>query len=192
MRKTKNFLREYGRDVFWHWDAKVGYATTAIAAVILAASPVARLRLNDVGASGVTVDALGLTFALTSMSLLSAIVDPRMVEVLDGLEKRHRRRAVGLHGLLTAFRSVAAIGACGVVLWMLARALSVRELSGNGWESAQVVIGALAAGATTWLLAALVSLVRTVAVLVSGKAALIRSTQAQDKEIRPAADSGSD
>lgn len=168
------FLREYGRVVFWHWDAKVGFLTVGATAGLLTASPVARSRLDDLAASGITVSALGLTFALTSMSLLSAIVDPRMVEVLDGLERRAKSRTHGLHGLLTAFKSVAVLGALGVALWLAVRGVAVPVLRGDGWQAVRVVLGAAACGTTAWLLGALVGLVHTVSVLIAGKAQLIR------------------
>lgn len=189
MDKEPSFFRDYGRQVFWHWDAKLGYLVGLGSVVVLSSSTVARSRLNDLSASGVTVAALGLTFALTSMSLLSAIVDERMVQVLDGLERRQASRTYGLHGLLTAFRSVAVIGGLGVAFWLAVRAVSVDTLRGNGWDAAQVAAGSLAMMSTAWLLGALVGLVNTVAVLISGKAELIRQHDLQE---RPGERSGSE
>ena len=171
---VRTFLKDYGRQVFWQWDSKVGYLVMVGCVGTLSASTVARSRLNDLAVSGITVAALGLTFALTSMSLLSAIVDKRMVQVLDGLEERHGNRSYGLDGLLTAFRAVAVIGGAAVALWFAVRAVAVDELQGNGWDAPQVVLGGLAAGATAWLLGGLVGLVHTVSVLIGGKAELIR------------------
>lgn len=176
MTTLRTFFRDYGRVVFWHWDARLGYVTVVASMILLIVSSVARSRLDALATSGVTVAALGLTFALTSLSLLSAVIEP-LVEVLDGLERRHGNRKYGLHGLTTAFRSVSVLGAVAVALWLLVRAVAVPELRGNGWDAAQVVLGGLAAGSTAWLLGALVGLVQTVSVLVSGKAELIRQRE---------------
>ncbi|HSH79345.1 MAG TPA: hypothetical protein VLA19_12535 [Herpetosiphonaceae bacterium] len=175
--EMRRFLADYARQVFWHWDAKLGYVVTMGTVGALSASTVARSRLDDLASSGVTVAALGLTFSLTSMSLISAIVDKRMVEVLDGLERKHGSRAFGLHGLLTAFRSVAVIGGTAVALWLVVRAVAVDDLRGNAWDASQVVLGGLATGATVWLLGGLVGLVHTVSVLIGGKAELIRQNE---------------
>jgi hypothetical protein len=84
---NKTFMGGYARQILWSWDARLAYAGTAAGLSLLGASPPARANLDAVASSGVAVSALGLTFVLASMSLLSGLLDADVIEVLDGLEK---------------------------------------------------------------------------------------------------------
>jgi hypothetical protein len=168
-----SFWTDYGRAIFWHSDSKAGYCVAAIAFVLLGVSEVARSRLGDLASSGVSVSALGLTFVLASISLLSGLLDPTAVRTMDRLEQKHGR-AYGLHGLVTAFKSSAIVGASGVISWLAVRAVAVPKLDGGGWEWLKVVLGGTSTGLTIWLVIGLVQLIGIVSTLVSGKAAFIR------------------
>ena len=176
-----SFWRDYRREVFGNSDAVLGYISVVGAFCLLTVSTVARARLDSVATSAVAVCALGLTFVLTSFSLLSAILDKNVVQVLDQIEQRKGNRRYGLHGLVTAFRSAAVIAAAGIILWLGVRGVTDDRLKGNGWDSAQVVLGALAVGLTVWLVVGIVQLIGIIATLLFGKAELLRQQERRDR-----------
>lgn len=182
---ARTFWRDYRGEIFAHSDAILGYVTAIAALCLLTASPVARSRLDDLGSSAIAVCALGLTFVLTSLSLLSAILDTNVVQVLDSIEKRSGHRKYGLHGLVTAFRATAVIAAAGIIAWLAVRGISDSRLNGNGWETAKVLLGSLAIGLTVWLASAIVLLIGTIAQLLFGKAELLRQQDRRERKTQP-------
>lgn len=180
--RVRGFWAEYRGPVFWHYDAKLGYVTAVAAWVLLTSGPAARAALSSVAASGITVSALGLTFVLASLSLLSAMLNPDLVAVLDAMERRMGRPSFGLEGLVVAFRATAAVAALALGAWLFTQVAISPGLHGNGWEAAEVIFGGLAAGLTAWLAAALFGLVGIIATLVRGKAQLTRQ---RDEAPRP-------
>lgn len=180
---VKAFLRDYKSPILWAVDAKLAYLTFLAALVVLAESPAARDRLNDLASSGISITALGLTFVLASMSLISGMLDINVVNALDKME-HDRGRAYGLHGLVMAFRATAVIAAAGVLAWMTVRGVATSHLVHKGWGTARVVSGSAAVALTVWVVVGIVQLIGIVGTLVDGKATLLRQ-RARREQIGP-------